>query len=107
MKFMKDSFAYLHKALDTIDESNILGAGAEPVRLAIKISRMGLSTHRVSHPLDHYGQMVEYLRTERHRPARQPRRTIALLRISDKRSEMTAVLCCFSSKRPFRGEWPS
>ena len=27
-----------------------------------KVSRLGLSTIAISHPLDHYGQMVEYLR---------------------------------------------
>ena len=33
VKFMKDSFAYLHKALNTIDESNVLVPDTEPVWL--------------------------------------------------------------------------
>ncbi len=61
VKFMKDSFAYLHKALNTIDESNVLVQIQSPFGTN-KVSRLGLSTIAISHPLDHYGQMVEYLR---------------------------------------------
>jgi hypothetical protein len=61
VKFLKDSFAYLHKALGSIDESNILGQVQSPFG-SNKVSRMGLSLIAVSHPFDHYGQMVEYLR---------------------------------------------
>ncbi len=61
VKFLKDSFAYLHKALNTIDESNVLGQLQSPFGTN-KISRLGLATIAISHPLDHYGQMVEYLR---------------------------------------------
>jgi hypothetical protein len=51
----------LHKALASIDESNILGLVQSPFG-SNKISRMALSLIAVSHPFDHYGQMVEYLR---------------------------------------------
>ena len=61
MKFLKDSFDYLHKALATIDETNILGQVQSPFG-SNKVSRMGLSLIATSHPFDHYGQMVEYLR---------------------------------------------
>jgi uncharacterized damage-inducible protein DinB len=61
VKFLKDSFTYLHKALASIDESNILGLVQSPFG-SNKISRMALSLIAVSHPFDHYGQMVEYLR---------------------------------------------
>ena len=61
MKFLNDSFAYLHKALDTIDESNVLGQVQSPFG-PNKASRMGCSLIAISHPFDHYGQMVEYLR---------------------------------------------
>ena len=61
VKFLQDSFAYLHKALNTIDESNVLGQVQSPFG-SNKISRLGLSTIALSHPMDHYGQMVEYLR---------------------------------------------
>jgi hypothetical protein len=61
IKFLKDSFAYLHKALNTIDENNVLGQVQTPFG-SNKISRLGLSAIAISHPMDHYGQMVEYLR---------------------------------------------
>jgi DinB family protein len=61
VKFLKDSFAYLHKALATIDESNVLGQVQSPFG-SNKASRMGLSLIAISHPFDHYGQMAVYLR---------------------------------------------
>ncbi len=32
MQFLKDSFTYLHKAMNSIDESNVLGQVTEPIR---------------------------------------------------------------------------
>ena len=61
VKFLKDSFAYLHKALATLNENNILGQVQSPFG-SNKPSRLGLSLIAISHPFDHYGQMVEYLR---------------------------------------------
>ncbi len=61
VKFLKDSFAYLHKALNTLDESNVLGQVQSPFG-SNKASRLGLATIAIAHPFDHYGQMVEYLR---------------------------------------------
>ena len=61
VKFLKDSFAYLHKALDTINEGNVLGQVTPPWGTN-KVSRLGLATIAIAHPFDHYGQMVEYLR---------------------------------------------
>ena len=61
VKFLKDSFAYAHKAANSIDENNVLGL-VQPPWGTNKVSRMGLTLILVSHPFDHYGQMVEYLR---------------------------------------------
>jgi len=61
VKFLKDSFADLHKALNTIDESNALGEVQSPFG-SNKITRLRLAVFAVSHPWDHYGQMVVYLR---------------------------------------------
>lgn len=61
VKFMNDSFAYLHKALATLDENNILGQVQSPFG-PNKISRLGLTNIALSHPFDHYGQMAVYLR---------------------------------------------
>jgi hypothetical protein len=61
IKFLKDSFVYVHKAIQTINEKNLV----EPVRSPFgegSVSRLGLATSVSSHGFDHYGQMVEYLR---------------------------------------------
>jgi hypothetical protein len=61
VQFLKDSFTYLHKAMNSIDESNVLGQVPSPFG-PNKVSRLGLAIGAISHPNDHYGQMVEYLR---------------------------------------------
>jgi len=61
MKFLNDSFAYAHKALNSITEANIL----EPIKSPFgpnMTTRLALATSIIGHPYDHYGQMVEYLR---------------------------------------------
>ena len=60
MKFLKDSFAYLHKATGSVSEKNQL----EPVTVfgEMKMARSSVATFASAHPMDHYGQMVEYLR---------------------------------------------
>jgi uncharacterized damage-inducible protein DinB len=60
VKFMKDSFAYLHKALATVTEKNELDQIASP--FGSKVARLSLASFSTTHPFDHYGQMVEYLR---------------------------------------------
>jgi len=59
MKFLKDSFAYLHKALASINDKNAL----DVIDLfGGKFTRLGVGAFSTAHPFDHYGQMVEYLR---------------------------------------------
>jgi uncharacterized damage-inducible protein DinB len=61
LKYLNDSFAYVHKAIATINEKNL----ADPVKSPFgegAVSRLGLATFVSSHGYDHYGQMVEYLR---------------------------------------------
>jgi uncharacterized damage-inducible protein DinB len=61
IKFLNDSFAYLHKALGSINDKNQL----EEVSLfggEMKMARLTVGSFSTSHPMDHYGQMVEYLR---------------------------------------------
>lgn len=59
VKFLKDSFAYLHKATATLKTDNAVEqVGTAPFRP----TRMGLAMLSVSHIFDHYGQMVEYAR---------------------------------------------
>ncbi len=61
MKFLKDSFAYIHKATATINEANLLNPIKSPFGSGMT-TRLGMATLIVGHCFDHYGQMVEYLR---------------------------------------------
>jgi len=61
LKYLKDSFAYVHKAIATINESNLTGTVRSPFGEGW-VSRLGLASAVSSHGYDHYGQMVEYLR---------------------------------------------
>jgi len=61
MKFLNDSSAYAHKALNSITDANVL----EPIKSPFgnnMTTRLALATSMISHPFDHYGQMVVYLR---------------------------------------------
>lgn len=61
MKFLKDSFAYAHKAVSSINEGNLLTPIKSPFGEGMT-TRLGMATVIVAHCFDHYGQMVEYLR---------------------------------------------
>jgi len=61
LNYLKESFAYVHKAVATINEKNLV----EPLKSPFgegSVTRLGLATSVASHGFDHYGQMVEYLR---------------------------------------------
>jgi uncharacterized damage-inducible protein DinB len=62
IKFMKDSYAYVHKAVATVNKDNIDGQVENPFGGKDKPTRMGLVILAVGHSFDHYGQCVEYLR---------------------------------------------
>jgi DinB superfamily len=59
MQFLKDSFAYLHKAVASINDKNQLD---EVDLFGMKLTRLGVASFSTAHPFDHYGQMVEYVR---------------------------------------------
>jgi hypothetical protein len=61
VKYLKDSFAYVHRAVGTINEGNLLKPVKNPFGEGT-ITRLGLATLTFGHCFDHYGQMVEYLR---------------------------------------------
>jgi len=61
VKYLKDSFAYLHKAFGTITEANVMGLVKSPWGQG-KGSRLGFATIAQGHGFNHYGQMVVYLR---------------------------------------------
>jgi uncharacterized damage-inducible protein DinB len=62
MTFLKESFAYLHKAVASVTPENAVaqvpnesGSGTKPIKLTTLVGVAG-------HIQDHYGQMVVYLR---------------------------------------------
>jgi hypothetical protein len=61
LKYLKQSFEYVHKAVATINETNVTATVRSPFGEG-KVSRLGLAAAVSSHGYDHYGQMVEYLR---------------------------------------------
>lgn len=60
IKYVKDSFAFGHKAVATLNSSNLV----EPITSSSgrQTTRLFLATFAPAHCFDHYGQMVEYLR---------------------------------------------
>jgi len=61
MTYLKNSFAYIHKAILTINDKNLV----EPMKSPFgegTVTRLSLATSVSAHAFDHYGQMVEYLR---------------------------------------------
>jgi len=59
--YLKNSFTYLHKGLATINSKTVVEQVQSPFG-PNKTSRLTLAIVAISHPEDHYGQMVEYLR---------------------------------------------
>jgi uncharacterized damage-inducible protein DinB len=60
IKYLKDSFAFGHKSVATLNSANLVqpitsGSGRPTTRLF-------LATFAVAHCFDHYGQLIEYLR---------------------------------------------
>jgi uncharacterized damage-inducible protein DinB len=60
IKFVKDSFAFGHKAVATLNSSNLV----EPITSSSgrQTTRLFLATFAPAHCFDHYGQMIAYLR---------------------------------------------
>jgi len=61
LKYLKDSFAYVHKAVAVINEQNAVESIKSPWGQST-VTRLGMATLTVAHCFDHYGQMVVYLR---------------------------------------------
>jgi uncharacterized damage-inducible protein DinB len=61
VKFLKDSFAYAHKAIATVNETNSVADIPSPFGEG-KTTRLSMAVLLTGHGFDHYGQMVEYLR---------------------------------------------
>jgi hypothetical protein len=60
--YVRGSYAALHRAAATIDEGNVVIAGTPQSPLINNATRLGLAEEALIHAMDHYGQMIEYLR---------------------------------------------
>jgi hypothetical protein len=60
MEYLKGSFAALHKAVATIDARNVVEQISSPS--GWQKTRLSFAVDAVAHDMDHFGQMVEYLR---------------------------------------------
>lgn len=59
LKFLQDGFAYMHKAVRTVNQKNLM----EMVKFdQTSIPRLSIVSAAITHPWDHYGQLIEYLR---------------------------------------------
>ncbi len=61
LKFLKDSFAYLHRVTATLDEKNLMTPTKDPWS-GTPVPRLMFVTTGISHPWEMYGQMAIYLR---------------------------------------------
>jgi len=57
LKALADSYVYAHKAIDTITAANAFDSLGKD-----KGTRAGMATFCLAHSMDHYGQIVVYLR---------------------------------------------
>lgn len=62
VKYLKDSFAYAHKAVATITAENAVAPIKNPFGEGTA-TRLGMATAFAWHGFDHYGQIALYLRS--------------------------------------------
>jgi uncharacterized damage-inducible protein DinB len=60
MKALKDSYTYLNAAIASVTPDNAFMSVPGPAKW--KLTRASTATFALAHSMDHYGQMVEYLR---------------------------------------------
>jgi len=61
VQYLKDSFALGHRAIATFTSENLVTPLPKPV-FPFLSTRLAIGEIACWHPMDHYGQMVEYLR---------------------------------------------
>jgi hypothetical protein len=62
LQYVKDAFAYAHKAVATLTNANLMEQTADPFDPKGKRARVDSAGIMFWHTYDHYGQMVEYAR---------------------------------------------
>lgn len=60
-KYLGDSLTYVKKAVETINEKNVVSPIKNPFGEG-SATRLSMTTLIIGHCFDHYGQLVEYLR---------------------------------------------
>jgi len=60
VKALKDSFSFYRAAINSITPENALMSVPGPPQM--KLTRVSLAAYGMAHMMDHYGQLVEYLR---------------------------------------------
>jgi len=73
IQYLKESFARGHKAIATINADNMVTPLKDPA-VPFLSTRAALAAFACTHAMDHYGQMVEYLRMNGHIPPASQRR---------------------------------
>ena len=76
IQYLKESFARGHKAIATINADNMVTPLKDPA-VGFLSTRAALAAFACTHAMDHYGQMVEYLRMNGHIPPASQRRAPA------------------------------
>jgi uncharacterized damage-inducible protein DinB len=62
LKFLKDSYAACHKAMDTVNGENVVDLIPSAFNPNGKMTRLAAASIITWHGYDHYGQLVVYLR---------------------------------------------
>ena len=62
LRYLRDSFVLGHRAIGTITPDNAVTV-VENAPVPRFKTRLAMATHACAHAYDHYGQLVEYLRT--------------------------------------------
>lgn len=60
LKMLADSFLYLHGAMRKVNDKNLMETIDYPG--GGRVTRLAVVTSALAHPMDIYGQMIEYLR---------------------------------------------
>ena len=70
LKMLADSFLYLHRAMRTVNDKNLMETVDYPG--GGRVTRLAVVTSALAHPMDIYGQMIEYLRLNGIDPQKLP-----------------------------------
>jgi hypothetical protein len=69
VEFLQNSFTYLHKAVATVNQRNLMDSVSYE---GVLIPRLAVVNAAISHPWDIFGQMIEYLRMNGIDPQKLP-----------------------------------